>query len=166
MAAQGRFGINVDADGGGVFIKQLAGTDKGYTPMGDDGRARLRVGQYLESVDGVATGGLSREQARALIKAVEGDRLQLRVRRPNQPSVPPPSRDFKHLQQDHPTSVVPGGLPPHRGGEFARAQALQPSQPAPHGHGSSLRLSREARRHSRPARTELPGTPFRAAGLR
>ena len=57
--AQGRFGLNVDQDERGIFIKQLAAG-----PTVGDGRSRLQLGLYLSSIARVGTHGLSREHAR------------------------------------------------------------------------------------------------------
>ena len=46
-----------------------------------DGRSRLQLGLYLSSIARVGTHGLSREHARAIIKGVEGNCLELGVHR-------------------------------------------------------------------------------------
>lgn len=132
---QGRFGINVDADGGGIFIKQLAEAGDGYRPLGD-GRARLRVGQYLESIAQEGTSGLSREDARALIKAIDGDSLILGVRRPNPPSS---VSAYAHLQRNHPGYGGGGAAPPRPSEGAAYGAAAAPRGWAPCADGGFVR---------------------------
>ena len=112
--AQGRFGLNVDQDERGIFIKQLAAG-----PTVGDGRSRLQLGLYLSSIARVGTHGLSREHARAIIKGVEGNCLELGVRRP------PPH----HLAHRPPLSgAARGGTP-----ALWPQQPPQPQQQPPHG---------------------------------
>ena len=111
--AHGRFGLNVDQDERGIFIKQLAAG-----PTVGDGRSRLQLGLYLSSIARVGTHGLSREHARAIIKGVEGNCLELGVRRP-------PPHHLAH--RPPPSGAARGGTP-----ALWPPQPQQPQQP-PHG---------------------------------
>ena len=159
---EGRFGINVDADGGGIFIKQLAEAGDGYRPLGD-GRAKLRVGQYLESIAREATSGLSREQARALIKAFDGDSLHIGVRRPN----PPSKSAYAYLQRSHPGYAGgASGAPPRPTDGAAHGAAAARRAEAPRGWAPSADGGFVRDESHRPSRPGASNDPFLSLAFR
>ena len=108
-------GISTGAHRGTVVPPHHARTQLAAGPTVGDGRSRLQLGLYLSSIARVGTHGLSREHARAIIKGVEGNCLELGVHRSPPPGAarggapalwPPPQ------QQQQRAAAAAHGQPP------------------------------------------------------